>query len=163
MNEESKYKKREKTKILNFWKVLMNKLENKKKELCKKYKVNLKPLKFNKYNVVYKFDNDREVNISWDNEKNEKNLKGNDLIFAKEFNNLIRDCHVNFYDMMERGGFIEVNKDVFYSVWEKENYEYDICNYAEREEDIVITKKESENKKLNKFNKILKWKKNLKK
>lgn len=137
----------EKQKILDIWKKAVENYENKKKKLCKKYKVKLKEVEVDESYAKFEFENGIEFDVPYGEDFDDYDLTGDALNFAKRYNDIVQDCYYEVDENMEEIGFEKWDSDEWYNLWRKDGMEYEVNHYAKKEEDINILEVKTEHQK----------------
>ena len=130
----------EKQLILNIWKRAVEKSKEKEKKLCAKYKVKLKPIEAEEYYTIFEFENGVQFTVPNDQDWEDYNLTGDALKFAMKYVDIIQDVYCETDKDLEKEGFEKVDSDECYAEWEKDELNYTVVHYADKEEDVEINK-----------------------
>jgi len=128
----------EQKQILNVWKKAVENYEDKKKKLCKKYKVKIKPIEADEYYTIFQFENGVQFTVPYDENYDDYDLTGDALKFAEKYNEIVQECYAEVDNNLEEFGFEKYDSDEFFNIWIKDNKEYYVVHYAKKEEDITV-------------------------
>ena len=140
--------KEEISKILEIWKKARRNYDDKKRKLCKKYKIKFKEVDIDEYFSIFQFENGVEFTVPFNENYDDYGLTGDALKFAEKYNEIIQDCFAEAGDGIKKEGFEEIDSDEYFNVYLKSDVEYCVNHYAKNEKDIEINDltKEKKNK-----------------
>ena len=130
----------EKQEILKIWKEASEWQENKFTELCKEFKVNIKPVKVDAFYSIYAFENGVQFTVPHDTSYDDGELTGDALKFAEKHYQINDETYSRVDDALEKHGYEKIDSDDCFSTYLKEGYEYFVNHYADEESDIEVEK-----------------------
>ena len=125
--------------ILSIWKKASEFQKNKIEKLCKKYKVDKKIIEVDEGWTKYRFTESKvEFSIPNGDNYEDFDLTGNALKFAEKHNEIINETLSIVDNELKKKGFERYDQDEGYETFIKDNIEYSVSYYADKEEHITI-------------------------